>query len=245
MPAVEQTHPTFGRIEELEEQAPYSRALMERLGQKGIHVGCGPNIRRHWLNTDRKMFGDDDGGVSHPGRIVRALSERYRERYFLSHDALEPYPIEDGAFELAYTEHFIEHIPREAAIAWLREIRRLLRPGGFLRLSTPDLRKYVEGYMDPAGSFFSGHREILRNLPHFRESGVPETRAFMVNQIFRFFGHQWIYDLEEVRAAADAAGFDPDAVTECSFQTGRLAEVAGMDRPGHSDESLYVEIERE
>ena len=49
----------------------------------------------------------------------------------------------------------------------------------------------------------------------------------------------------EVRAAAAAAGCDPDAVTECSFQTGRLPEVAGMDQPGHSDESLYVEIERE
>ena len=242
---MEQAHPTFGTIEELDEQPPYSRALMERLGQRGIHVGCGPNIKRHWLNTDRKMFGDADGSVSPSGRIVRARSERYRERYFLSHDALEPYPIEDGAFELAYTEHFIEHIPRHAAIAWLREIRRLLRPGGFLRLSTPDLRKYIEGYMDPAGTFFAEHREILRHMPHFREGGVPDTRGFMVNQIFRFFGHQWIYDLEELRFAAAAAGFDPDAVTECSFQQGRLPEVTRMDQAGHSDESLYVEIERE
>ena len=65
-----------------------------------------------------------------------------------------------------------------------------------------------------------------------------------MNQIFRFFGHQWIYDLEEMQEIADPAGFGRDAVTECSFQQGSLAAVAGMDQAEHSDESLYVEIRR-
>jgi predicted SAM-dependent methyltransferase len=244
MAAVEQSHPMFERIEALEEQPPYDRALMERLGVSGIHVGCGPNIRRRWLNTDRRVFADGDGGVSSPGRIVRAFSERYRERYFLSHDALDPYPIADGAFDVAYSEHFIEHIPRTAAVEWLREIRRLLEPGGFVRVSTPNLRRYIEGYLDPQGDFFDEHRQVLEHMPQFRAGGVPQTRGFMVNQIFRFFGHQWIYDLDEIRAVASEAGFEPDAITECSFQQGRLADVAKLDQSGHSDESLYVEIER-
>jgi predicted SAM-dependent methyltransferase len=128
-------------------------------------------------------------------------------------------------------------VPREAAIDWLREIRRLLRPGGYLRLSTPDLRRYVDGYLDPAGSFFGALRAT-------RGSGSPDTRGFMVNHIFRSYGHRWIYDVEEVRAVAVAAGFEPDAVTECSFQQGRLPEVAQMDLPMRADESLYVEIAR-
>jgi predicted SAM-dependent methyltransferase len=237
-------HPLFERVEVLGDQPPYDRALMERLELTGLHVGCGPNIRRRWLNTDRRIFGDADGGLSPAGRIVRASSERYRERYFLSHDALAPYPIEDGVFEYAYSEHFIEHVPREGAVAWLREIHRLLRPGGFLRLSTPDLRKYVEGYLEPDGAFFARRRELLENMPPFRDAVVPDTRGFIVNQIFRFFGHQWVYDLEEIRSAAADAGFEPDSVTECSFQEGRLEQVAAMDQPGHRDESLYVEIER-
>jgi predicted SAM-dependent methyltransferase len=241
---MQQVHPLFGRVEVLDKHPPYDRALIEQLGLRGIHVGCGPNVRRHWLNTDRRVFADPDGGVSPPDRIVRATHERYRERYFLSHDAREPYPVEDESFEFAYSEHFIEHVPLDSAIAWLREIRRLLRPGGFLRLSTPDLRRYVEGYLDPEGSFFAEHREVLRHIPQFRESGVPDRRGFMVNQIFRYFEHQWIYDLEEIRAAAAAAGFAPDAVTECSFQNGRLPEVVKLDQASHNDESLYVEIER-
>jgi predicted SAM-dependent methyltransferase len=237
-------HPLFERVEVLSDEPPYDRALMERLEVSGLHVGCGPNIRRRWLNTDRRMFGDAGGGLSPAGRIVRASSEQYRERYFLSQDALEPYPIEDGAFDYAYSEHFIEHVPREGAVAWLREVHRLIRPGGFVRLSTPDLRKYVEGYLEPDGVFFARRRELLENMPHFGPGGVPERPGFMVNQIFRYFGHQWIYDLEEIRSAAAEAGFDQAAVTECSFHEGRLEVVAAMDQPGHRDESLYVEIER-
>ena len=245
MAIVQQAHPLIGRLDVLDEQPPYDRATIERLGMRGIHVGCGPNLRRRWLNTDLRVFADPAGHVSPPDRIVRATTqEGTRERYFLGHDALEPYPIEDESFEFAYSEHFIEHVPLDGAIAWLREIRRLLRPGGFLRLSTPDLRRYVEGYLDPEGSFFAEHREVLLQVPKFRETGVPERRGFMVNQIFRYFEHQWIYDLEEVRAAAAAADFDPDAVTECSFQEGRLPEVSKMDLSSRSDESLYVEIAR-
>jgi predicted SAM-dependent methyltransferase len=237
-------HPMFERIEALEEQPPYDRALMERLGQNRLHVGCGRNIVCDWLNADLRILADEDGSESPPGRIVRGTAAGQRERYFLSHDALDPFPIEDGAFDVVYSEHFIEHLPREAGIDWLREVRRLLRPGGFLRLSTPDLRKYVDGYLDPAGSFFAAHRQAIAPMTQFRDSGVPATRGFMMNQIFRFYHHQWVYDLEEVRAAAAGAGFDPDAVTECSFQQGRLPEVAKMDQPARADESLYAEIAR-
>jgi predicted SAM-dependent methyltransferase len=241
---MEQSHPLFEAIEVLAEQPPYGRALLARLAPSGLHVGCGPNIAHGWLNTDYRMLVDGDGNASPPGRIVRGTAAGHRERYFLSHDARDPLPVEDGAFDVAYSEHFIEHVPRAAAIRWLREIHRVLRPGGFLRLSTPDLRRYVEGYADPRGEFFARHREVLVEMAQFADSGVPDTRGFMVNQIFRFFGHQWIYDAEELQAVAAEAGFDPGAVTESSFQEGRLPEVAAMDKPERADESLYVEIAR-
>jgi predicted SAM-dependent methyltransferase len=245
MATIHKQHPLIGRLEVLDEQPPYERAMIERLGLRGIQFGCGPNLRRRWLNTDRRVYADPEGRVSPPERIVRATThEGTRDRYFLHHDAFEPYPIEDESFEFAHSEHFIEHLPLDSAIAWLRETRRLVRSGGLVRLATPDLRKYVEGYLDPEGSFFAEHREALLEIPKFRESGVPDRRGFMVNQIFRYFNHQWIYDLEEVRAAAGEAGFDPDAVTECSFQEGRLPEVSKMDLASRSDESLYVEIAR-
>jgi len=45
----------------------------------------------------------------------------------------------DGSFDVVYTAQFVEHLmPQEAAMV-LREIRRVLKPGGVLRIVTPDM----------------------------------------------------------------------------------------------------------
>ena len=71
------------------------------------------------------------------------------------------------------------------AVDCLKEARRLLEPGEFLRLSTPDLRRYAEGYLDKSGSFFKEHAQLLGRM------GVKNVRlcpSWMVNQIFRNWG---------------------------------------------------------
>ena len=45
------------------------------------------------------------------------LSRVNGDLYFLRHDSTEPYPLEDESFEWAYSEHFIEHIELQEAIA--------------------------------------------------------------------------------------------------------------------------------
>ena len=76
-------------------------------------------------------------------------------------------------------------------------------------------------------------------------ANVPLRPAWMVNQIFRNWGHQWIYDVDEIRFIAGLAGFGENSVTECSFRSGRLAELSELDLERRSDESLYVEITRD
>jgi predicted SAM-dependent methyltransferase len=159
--------------------------------------------------------------------------------HFIQLDATRPLPFTDAAFEWVYAEHFIEHISLKDGIAWLKEVRRVLQPGGFARITTPDLRRYAAAYLDPDGGFFAEHRERMLR------AGFPamETRkAWMVNQIFQFWGHKWIYDLDELRHAAVAAGFAPEAVHERAFREGRDAEVAALDFDMRSDETLSVEL---
>ena len=38
-----------------------------------------------------------------------------------------------------YAEHFLEHLALDDGLAFLAECRRVLRPDGILRLSTPNL----------------------------------------------------------------------------------------------------------
>jgi predicted SAM-dependent methyltransferase len=57
------------------------------------------------------------------------------ETYDIRRDAL---PYADGSVDLIYCSHVIEHIEDVHAFRFLREAARVLRPGGVLRISTPD-----------------------------------------------------------------------------------------------------------
>src|SRR5687768_18017028 len=40
--------------------------------------------------------------------------------------------------EAVFAEHFLEHLPVDAALSFLLEAHRVLAPGGWIRLSTPN-----------------------------------------------------------------------------------------------------------
>jgi predicted SAM-dependent methyltransferase len=187
------------------------------------------------LNADFSRLAAQDGAVSEYGRVALVESELL----YLQCDLTKPLPLADTAFDWVYSEHFIEHIPPENAAGWLSEVRRVLTLGGFVRISTPDLARYVHGYLEEDQAFFSEHagRLTTLGLQH-----VPRRRAWMVNQIFHGWGHRWLYDLDEIRHVAQRAGFRADSVLQCGYRQGRDATVCNLDLPHRSDESLYVEI---
>jgi SAM-dependent methyltransferase len=58
-------------------------------------------------------------------------------------------PMADAGLDYVFTSHFLEHVDDETAAHLLREARRMLRPGGVLRITVPDageaLRRYRAG----------------------------------------------------------------------------------------------------
>ena len=193
-----------------------------------------------WLNSDLRGIVDGAGNATERGRIARLDGDRY----YLEQDSTDPFPLADGCLDTVYSEHFIEHVPMRGAVSWLREMRRLLKPGGVLRLSTPDLRRYIEGYLDTDGAFFAEHRQHLLATGLFEGKELPERRGWMVNQIFYRWGHRWVYDLDEIRHIAVRAGFAADAVAERAFGQSPIDGLAALDREQHSDGSLYVELRK-
>ena len=224
-------------LELLPLRPPFDREKLQKLGIRGLHCGSGANLHRNWLNMDILRFVDEAGRASNPSAIARID----RDRFYLEHDHTKPLPVADESFDFAFAEHFIEHITISEAIEWLTGVRRMLKVGGIVRLSTPDLRKYVAGYMNPSGGFFEAHRKQLLKMGM---KTVPARPAWMLNQIFSFWGHKWLYDPDEVRTVAAAAGFDPKKVVECSYRRGQVAEVCALDLEIRSDESMYLEITR-
>jgi predicted SAM-dependent methyltransferase len=223
---------------ELDVEFPLSRAVVEELGVRGLQSGSGTSLRRGWLNSDFQSLQDGNGRRTKPQRLYLVGEDRY----FIQHTVPEPYPIESESFEWASSEHFIEHLRPEDGIAWLADMRRLLVAGGLVRVVAPDLRKYVQGYLDPSDLFMAKHGRELE--VHFPDPAPLKRPTFIVNQIFYGWGHRWMYDFEELRHAANAAGFAPKGVTERAFREGRVPELAGLDREANALCSLYVEIEK-
>ena len=221
------------KLEELRPAPPAGRAELAELGITGIEFAAFRTAHPSGLATDLAPLAD-------PERTA-AIGPLYRvdgAGLFVRLDVGEPLPVADGSVDWVYAEHLLEHVTPRVAIGWLAEVRRILAPGGLLRLSTPDLGRYVDGYREGA-SFYPKHR---RRLALMRVGPpMPERRAFMFNQIFYLYGHRWIYDLDEVEFVLGEAGFTAEAVRECGYQQGARPDVAALDTPFRRDESLYVE----
>lgn len=109
-------------------------------------------------------------------------------------------PIPDKALVRIYLEHVLEHASYEIGVYFLREAFRTLRRGGVIRIAVPDLEDLVAGYFHDDWKRFDwvnwpGHSFI-------------QTRAQMLNVAFRWWGHQHLYDREELARALSEAGFE-------------------------------------
>lgn len=111
------------------------------------------------------------------------------------HDLSTPLPFEDGSVEEIYSEHFIEHINEETACKLLEECYRVLAPGGRIRISTPDLDTLVESY-------------LFKKLNFYKSTGwFPGTPCRMLNEGMRLWGHQFLYNLDELGWILQGVGF--------------------------------------
>lgn len=222
------------RLEPLDGGLPLTRKDFLDLGVTGIEFAAFKTKHSSGLGTDLAELRSPDA-TTEPGRVYRVDGERY----FTQLDICKPLPFADDCVDWVYAEHLIEHVPLPAAISWLAEVRRVLVPGGLLRITTPDLRRYAEAYVEDGG-FFAKHRRRLRLMR--LGPPMPARKAFMFNQIFYLYGHRWIYDLDEIRYALSEAGFASESVRLCAFQQGAKQDIADLDVTFRSDETIYVEV---
>jgi len=148
-----------------------------------LQVGAGPTSRAGWLSTD--IAPDLDGVV------------------YL--DATQRFPFDDGTFDYLYSEHMIEHVPWAAGRFMLRECARVLKPGGTIRIATPDLSVILGLY---GGGGDAVRQRYIQWITDRYLEGVTEYRAtFVINNAFRNWGHQFLYDADLLQTAMREAGF--------------------------------------
>jgi predicted SAM-dependent methyltransferase len=73
-------------------------------------------------------------------------------------------PAPDDSFDYAVSIHALEQVPYLDAVPVLRELRRVLRPDGVLRLGLPDLDRAVRAYVAGEREYFLVPDDEVRAL---------------------------------------------------------------------------------
>jgi predicted SAM-dependent methyltransferase len=178
-----------------------------------LNVGCGRNGKDGWVNVD---------SATAPG--VTCI-----------YDCRRRIPLRTGTAKVLFTEHLVEHLDyAEEAPRFLSECRRVLEPGGVLRIVVPDGRKYLLAYAEGGwGGLMAFSPLLAGEVNGFR------TPMEVVNAHFRQAGqHRFSYDFDTMRLMLERSGFGE--VRESSYGSSRFDGLA-IDDERRSSESLYVE----
>ncbi len=140
-------------------------------------------------------------------------------------------PFRDQCADFMHTEDFIDQLDLQHAGDFLRECHRVLKPGGVIRVLTPDVEQLARLYLHQP--------EALKALWQ-DHVGVPlslGTAAEILNLGMRFAGHTFLYDAETFARLAADCGFRAERV---SFQTSACPQLRGHDlRSPEKAISLY------
>lgn len=180
-----------------------------------LHFGCGKRRVPGWLNVDVR---GSDLDVD------------------LSSGAL---PFEDAQFDVAVAQQFIEHLDLESELApLLDELARVVRPGGDLWVSCPDMERVCQSYLADGGDALLRDRQM--RWPDFSLGDVPARH--MVNVVFHQAGeHINLFDFRLLSWLLDRHGFgDAKRVDEAAFRA------AYPEFPIRNDDafSLFVHAKR-
>jgi predicted SAM-dependent methyltransferase len=202
----------------------YSRdvrqALKNYLATSGINklqLGSGFAAPAGWLGTD--IAPQSDGVV------------------YL--DATKPFPFEDETFDYVHSEHMIEHISWHEGLFMLRECRRVLKPGGTIRIATPDLEVLLGLYKRKEDS--SLDEKYIKWITDTFMVGLNNYKAsFVINNAFRNWGHQFLYDGELMEMAMRETGFTN--IRRCSMGESDDENLRGIESHGMNavDEELVA-----
>ena len=181
-----------------------------------LHLGCGKKYKNGWINIDNN-------------------SDNNIEKLDINYNLAKGIPFKDNSVDFIYNEHFIEHLNVVQGQIFLKECKRVLKSGGVLRIATPDLSSLVKGYMN------ENQLDELKEFFDKYNMNYIKTRAELLNTNFYSWGHQWLYDAEELERRLKEAGFKK--VEFCRNNESGYNELRGLET--REESNLIVEVTKE
>lgn len=181
-------------------------SAVERAGISRLNWGCGAAGEPGWINSDIK---------SGPGIQLPA-------------DIREGLPVPDHTFDYAVSVHALPEIPYPDLVPALVELRRVLKPGGTLRLVLPDLDLGVDAYRRGAGGYFEIPDDVARS-----------PGAKLCVQLTWFGYSRSVFTWDFTRELLERAGFE--SIRRSSYRQTSSPYPGITELDNRPTESLYAE----
>jgi SAM-dependent methyltransferase len=204
-----------------------------------LHLGCGTVVVDGWVNVDYAI-----GARARQLPVVGAILGQcglFKTMWnpdIVLHDLRKPFPWANGSVDAIYTSNAIEHLRKDHGEKCLQECARMLRPGGILRVVVPNLRGYVQEYVDgrlPA-------RDMLVALNILGATNL--SRAREVFALFTGSTHRCMYDEAALSDVVCGCGLTPRI---CKPRESAIADIACFEpaledwSQAQLDRNLFVE----
>jgi len=172
-----------------------------------LNLGCGPTRFKDFVNADFFTFRSS----CRPDWMV---------------DLRYPLNCDDNVWDGVFTEHTLEHLYPDQAYFLLQELHRTMKPGSCIRITVPDLSKYID--------FYNG--KPVDEKFYSWKTGCEGIRSLTQNYL-----HISLWDFNLIKSYLLTTGFIN--IQKLEFKQGRNPFLL-MDSEDRSWETLYVEAQK-
>lgn len=173
---------------------------------KRLNWGCGGHVQTGWIHCD----------IRHGPHIQ------------LSCDITNGLPLETDSIDYAVSTHALQEIPFDRLVPALAELRRVLVPGGTLRLVLPDLLKGVDAYKRGDRGYFL--------VP---DNDAQSIGAKLVTQILWYGYSRVVFTPDFAEELLIKAGFA--RVAHCTYHLTASTHAAIVNLDNREAESMFIE----
>lgn len=174
-----------------------------------LNWGCGSHVAEGWINSDVK----DDPGIDLVADIRKGL------------------PLASGSCDYVVSIHALPEFSYQELPSVLRELRRVIKPGGCLRLGLPDLRRGIDAYL-------RGERDYFKVDPDEVQSA---GGRFIVHMLWYGYSRT-LFTVDFTEELLRKAGFVD--VGECAYRVTSSGFEGITDLDNRSEESFFIEARR-
>jgi len=198
-----------------------------------VNLGCGMHCLKGWVNIDGSLTSLLGSNSSVWNKFLYKIAgssawytfEEYNDviinKKLYWANFINGVPFDDKSVDVVFTSHFLEHLNKTDGINFLKEIHRILKKSGLVRILVPDLEVAIK---------------------RFNDGDINKTQDlfFYTSENCDFSAHKYNYTFETLKEKLEDIGFSN--IIRRSHQKGDCPDIEYLDvYPNHS---LYLEARR-